>query len=181
LIVEHVFITTLDAPEALRLASDFLMAAGFRVPQDHAFSQAEPRTKLDAVRGVENAGRAKSIDQLPQRLVLEWDRGRVTIAASIEWFAPGAFRTGSAKEPPPHSPKVRPHIELVHGLVVALEALLARRVPMEEARRPWAELEARLRADSIRQRRKRNIVLWSVVGGIFFLFFLIIVLAVASH
>ena len=52
---------------------------------------------------------------------------------------------------------------------------------MEEARRPWAELEARLRADSIRQRRKRNIVLWSVVGGIFFLFFLIIVLAVASH
>jgi hypothetical protein len=181
LIVEHVFITTLDAPAALRLASEFLTAAGFRVMRERAFSVDAPWTKLDVARGVDGAARAKSIDQLPQRLVLEWDRGRVTVAASIEWFAPGAFRTGSAKEPPPHSPKIRPHIELMHGLMLALEALLARRVPMEEARQPWAELEARLRAESIRQRRKRNTVLWSVVVGIFLLVFLIIVLAVASH
>ena len=180
MIVEHVFITTLEAPDALRLASEFLMAGGFIVQRDTAFSVDAPWTKLDVVRGVANAARAKSIDQLPQRLVLEWDRGRVTVAASIEWVPPGAFRWGTNREPPAHSPKVRTHVELMHALVGGLEALLGRRVPPEEARRAWAEVETRLREESRRQGRRRNVILWSVLGGILLLLALVIVAAVMS-
>jgi hypothetical protein len=164
----------------LRLASEFLTAGGFVVQRDPAFSVGTPSTKLEVTRGVANAAKAKTIDQLPQRLALEWDRGRVTVAASIEWFAPGAFRSGSRREPPPHSPKVRPHIELMNGLMVALEALLARRVPFEEARGQWAAIEARVREESRRLARRRNLTTGLVVGGIVLLFVLIIVIAIAA-
>ena len=176
MIVEHVFITTLDGPDALGLAWEFLAYGGFSGFVDPT-AGSRPQNSLDVRRGRESAGKARSIDELPQRVRVDWDRGRVTVAASIEYFQQGSFSTGSRNEPPAHSPKIRPHIELMHAVVGGLEAVLANRMPLDEARRHWSELEARLRAESAAKRRRRNIILWSIFGAIVLFIVVIIFLS----
>ena len=161
MIVEHVFITTLDGADALGLAWEFLAYGGFSAVFDPTGS-GRPNNSLDVRRGRESAARALSIDELPQRVRVDWDRGRVTVAASIEYFQHGAFSTGTRSEPPAHSPKIRPHIELMHAVVGGLEAVLANRMPVDEAVRHWSQLESRLRDESARKRRRRTITLWTV-------------------
>ena len=185
MIVEHVFITTLEAPEAIRLASQVLSSRGFvaravaaiEVAAPGAVAGTPPRSAgLEMARGKASAARARSIDELPQRLRLDWDRGRVTVAACIEYFQHGSFNVGTQRDPAPDSPKVRSHVELMTAVVGALEMSLAHRVPVEEATRRWAEVENRLREESRRKRHRRNVILWSVLGGIVLLVVVIIVL-----
>ena len=176
MIIEHVFITTLDGADALRLASEYLGLGGFRPQTGIPFSISAPSSKLDVVRGKANAARAKAPDELPQRLWLEWDRGRVTVAASIEFFETASFSYGSRKEPPPDSPKLRPHIEMMQAMLAGLEASTSGRLPPADARRPWADVEARLREEWRRRRRRRAITLWLVFSGIVLLIILVIVL-----
>ena len=176
MIIEHVFVTTLDGPDAIRLAWEYLEAGGFARRDGIMVKPADPGTKLDMGRGKANAARAKSLDELPQRVWIEWDRGRVTVAASIEYFQTGSFTAGSRTEPPAHSPKLKQHIDLMHALIGGLEAVLTRGLPINEARRTWADLEARLRDEALRTRRKRSITLIVVFVAIVLLIVLAIVL-----
>jgi hypothetical protein len=183
LIIEHVFITTLEGAEAMRLAAELLGRGGFAALPAAGFapvsapgspgSVGSADRSIDMSRG-RPAGKAKSVGELPQRVRVDFDRGRVTVAASIEYYEPGSFTIGSRREPPPHSPKVRPHIELMHAIIGGLEAALSRGMTIDDAVRPWAELEARLREDGRRRRLRRNIILWSVFGSIVLLIVLVI-------
>src|SRR6266550_777518 len=83
MLVEHAFITTLEASDALQLASRFLNARGFEAVAQNAFALGPGGWNvLEMTRGKRKAQRAKSVVDLPQQVRLEWDRGRVTVAAS---------------------------------------------------------------------------------------------------
>jgi hypothetical protein len=88
MVIEHTFITTLEAEAAMSAASAFLAARGFRVEPQTAFipvtAGGPSHTRaMELTRGVANPVRAKGVGDLPQRVRLEWDRGRVSVAASI--------------------------------------------------------------------------------------------------
>lgn len=167
MVIEHVFVTTLDAPDALRLASEFLTANGFAVQGQGGF-QLGGWTSLEVARGKANAGRARNIEELPQRVKVEWDRGRVTVAAYIQAFAGRqSFQIGTGSELPPDSPKARLHAHLMMAIAQGLEILLAHRRPAEEAIGPWQAVAAEIQADAAARKRKGRlglIVLFVVIG-----------------
>src|SRR4051794_16092301 len=84
MVVEHIFITTLEAPDALRLASQFLNARGYIASAQSAFAIGGGGgwNVLEMTRGKKSAAKAKSVIEFPQTIRIEWDRGRVTVAAS---------------------------------------------------------------------------------------------------
>src|SRR6188474_2921057 len=86
MIVEHVFITTMEAPDALRLASQFLSSRGFEAVHQEAFQLGAPDTwnVLEMRRGKKTPAKAKSHLELPQQVRLEYDRGRIALAASAQ-------------------------------------------------------------------------------------------------
>ena len=165
MVIEHVFVTTLEAPDALRLASEFLTAGGFAVQGQGAF-QLGGWNSIELTRGRANAGRAKSVEELPQRIKIEWDRGRVTVAAYIQGFVRASFNFGSGVELPSTSPKVRLHAQLMTAIAQGLEILLAHRRPVEEAYVPWQYASASI-AEEARVRRRNNWIKIAVVLGIF--------------
>lgn len=117
MIVEHVFVTTLEFEEVKALLADFLKSLEFQI--DSATD-----TTLEATKG-----RAKPtsrlITNLPQRVKVGYDRGRVTVAASI---AP--YRN---KDLPIHS-------ELLKALACGIETLLVNLVSVEDASSRWLQL-----------------------------------------
>ncbi len=150
MIIEHVFVTTAEATEALRLARDFLVARGFRA--------AGPETgKLDAStalsRGRAKASATAAFNELPQRVMIQWDRGRVTVAASVTM--PGG------KEPAAGSAKARLPIAMLTAIVRGLEMMLSQGRSFEESYAEWDRLEMDIRQEAASRRRVR-IVLWAV-------------------
>ena len=104
MLIEHVFVTTLAAPEALGLAASTLQACGFRIREHSPY-------ELELVRGLKHA-RSTRVTRLPQIVRIAFDRGRVTVAGSIE----------------PRGSKERPvYQSLMLGIVKNLERLLANR------------------------------------------------------
>ena len=77
MLVEHTFVTTMDGPEALALARDFLLMGGFCVT-----SQVD--NILEARRGREKSRQAVGMLQLPQQVRMEFDRGRVNVAVQLQ-------------------------------------------------------------------------------------------------
>src|SRR3954452_20642571 len=98
MVIEHQFVTTMEGSDAMRAASEFLTARGFAVKGQNDFAVGGGWTTLEVIRGKSNAARAKSIAELPQRLRLDYDRGRVTVAATLEYYQRGSFGT-TASEP----------------------------------------------------------------------------------
>ena len=164
MVIEHVFVTTLEAPDALRLASEFLTAGGFAVQGQGAF-QLGGWNSIELARGRANAARAKSVEELPQRIKIEWDRGRVTVAAYIQGFARASFNIGSGLELPANSKKVRLHAQLMTAIAQGLELLLAHRRPPDEAYGPWQRASYSI-AEDARVRRRNNWIKVTVVVGI---------------
>ncbi len=140
----------------MRLASEFLTANGFAVQGQGGFQLGE-WTSLEVARGKANAARAKSIEELPQRVKVEWDRGRVTVAAYIQAFAGRqSFQIGSGTELPPNSPKARLHAHLMMAIAQGLESLLAFHRPAEEAIGPWQAVSAEIAGDASRRKGRRR-------------------------
>lgn len=83
MIVEHTFVTTLDDTEAFHATDQLLVPLGFApVPAARA-PDAPPAPCREWLRGVANPRKAKRPTQFPQRLRLDFDRGRVTLAYAI--------------------------------------------------------------------------------------------------
>jgi hypothetical protein len=83
MLVEYSFITTLEARDAMRVASDFLTSRGFVAEASGAFALDGGDWNALEVRREKRTGKARTqtaVD-LPQVIRLEWDRGRVTLAA----------------------------------------------------------------------------------------------------
>jgi len=112
-LVEHIFVTTMEMEEALDLAAGFLKALGFRLDSVEA-------NCIHAVRGKGHTNTRK-VSQLPQEVSVEYDRGRVTAVASI-------MQRG--KDLPVYS-------RLVTALVRGLEDLLVNGAEISAAGRQW--------------------------------------------
>jgi hypothetical protein len=119
MLIEHSFVTTLDMPAAMSHAAAFLAYFGFKVQSFEA-------GRLEAIRGRVRATAARVV-QLPQTVHLIFDRGRVTIAASIQQ------RTGDG---------LPAHAQLMTALVRGLERLLAHQLPFEQAANELRQVEA---------------------------------------
>jgi hypothetical protein len=129
-LVEHVFVTTKEAADALAAAGRFLENGGFHV-------EAQSERLLELRRGCKKAAKAKSITELPQEARIEFDRGRVTVAVLTQ-----------------ENRKAGPmHRDLLMGIAQGIEDSLVRGVPDAEARRAWSEAEVRIAEDLARRRR----------------------------
>jgi hypothetical protein len=173
-LIEHVFVTTLDAGDAFRAASEFLARGAFVLSDGQPASPDGAVRVLDAARGKRNAARALSVPDLPQRLRLEWDRGRITVAAAIEYFARSLLLL-SRSEPPADSPRIKPHVELLNAIVLGLDEVLTRGTTVDEAAAPWMALERRLRIEGAAARRTHRLILLVLLAT----FVVVIVFAIA--
>jgi len=150
MVVEHSFITRMGPDETMRTALDYLREHGFANAEPVGFRLAgDPWTSLKVHRGGKVTARTAVAD-LPQVVHLEWDRGRVNVAASIEV---------PKKE-------LRDHSQLLISITLALEELLAAEMPSVEAGREFRQVEielARAREQQRRRHRNRSIIMVSFV------------------
>jgi hypothetical protein len=174
MVVEHTFITTLEATDAIDAAGNLLRSRGFTALPRSASPVPPPWNVLEMRRGRGVPDRAKSILELPQFVRMEWDRGRVVVAASITPYVtmgrqrvPGAMRSCriDARQPDQE--------HLLVALVGALETLLAHGRPADESVTALAAIENHLH-DKARRARRR---LWLILGGVFLAFITFVVYA----
>lgn len=161
MVIEHTFVTTLDAPDALQTASAFLRERGFSPAENDSGTGA----RLEMSRGKTNPARARSVAELPQSIRLDFDRGRIALAAAVTpspvWggrsFAGNdveirATDTNALK-------RMKLHTDMLMGILGGLEKLLVHRAPAEIASQQWAEAEERIAAAARRHKRRNRIAL----------------------
>ena len=125
MLAEHTFITTREQSDAIQTAQAYLHALGYR----RAVVERGPDA---AVAVTMTRGRPKpntsNMAELPQRVTIHFDRGRVMVAAAIH-----------------ERGKVMPlHRELVLAVASSIEQVLAHDVPFDEARAPFDRVIARM-------------------------------------
>jgi hypothetical protein len=174
MVVEHTFITTLEAADAIGAAGNLLRSRRFTALPQSASPVPPPWNVLEMRRGRDVPDRAKSILELPQFVRIEWDRGRVVVAASItsnvtmgRQRVPGAMTSVriDARQPDQEN--------LLVALVGALEMLLAHRRPADESLTALAEIENHVH-DKARRARRRQ---WLILGGVLLAFTAFVVFA----
>jgi hypothetical protein len=158
MLVEHSFVTTLDEAQVYRQANEFLLRAGFSM---------EGSLEADSVvyqRGKKKGGFYKHFAELPQRVHIGFDRGRVNLAASIH-----------------ESGKVhQAHRDMVLGIVTGLEKYIVGSVPLPDAGAAFAA--AGLLADKeFRRRRTRKWIMLAFLAVLILLLFLLVVVAIAAR
>jgi hypothetical protein len=136
-LVEHSFVTILEADEALGAARTLLGQLGF-----HAEQSADPNVR-DFRRGLSKAARARRISELPQRVHLEYDRGRVTLAASIE-----VVRKDHAL-----------HRALLLALAESVELVVGRGDSIDQAGGRWDEVHREIEKHAAARRRRGRILI----------------------
>jgi hypothetical protein len=109
-IVEHTFITTRPEPDAFAAAHDLLTLLKFQPAPD-------PVGAREWSRGKKHARQTDTMTQLPQRVRMDFDRGRVSVAGSVELR---------------HKRQLEARDTMV-AITVALEQLLAHGQPMAAA------------------------------------------------
>jgi hypothetical protein len=180
-VVEHTFVTTMEARDALRAAMELLSSRGFVPVFEQAFAVGEANnfTTLEMRRGKAKAVKAKNVVQLPQLAHLQYDRGRVSVALSIEpnhtWGGGGIGTAGFGIDTtaPTGSPKkMKLHTQLLSAQAVALEQRLAQQCAAESCMAQWDQAEAAC-VDAARRRRRRSLIIVMVfvlfVVGLFVL------------
>ena len=80
MLVEHTFVTTLDAEPALTASHEVTTLLGFLPVPDSA----QGRQTCEWVRGMSKVKYYIRISDLPQRIRLDFDRGRVTLAVYVQ-------------------------------------------------------------------------------------------------
>lgn len=152
MIVEHDFITTRPAGEALESARE-LMA-------DFGFSLLGPAgvESVQFTRGRKDPRRAVyCLQEQPQRAAVTFDRGRITVAASIE----------------PYGKPRDLHRELLLTLAMLLEAGITVGADPAKLHSRWEDLHQRIRRDNFRRRLPRDLLVVSflllVMGALVFL------------
>jgi len=138
MVVEHEFVTTLEEEEAMQRAELALRAMGFER------DAGAPGGGLVFKRGKKSASRARKVNQLPQVAAVQFDRGRVTVAASLEW---------------PRKPKA-PHKAMMMALAGTVERAVAEAGTGADVLAEWRAVN-----QSIDQQARRNsIIAWTVLG-----------------
>src|ERR1041385_7975041 len=166
MLVEHTFVTTLDAQAALSAAADLLTSRGFVAQKSAAFQMGGGWNDVEFDRGRTNAARAKSMLELPHHVRMEFDRGRISLAASIslQSWAERQYRLGVSSR---YAGKRNEAFqqELLLAIIEALELLLVARQPPKQCTARLDHVEIQILDVARRRRRRRYIYL-----GIFLTF-----------
>jgi hypothetical protein len=181
MVVEHSFVTTMEAAEAFRVAGEFLTSRGFRVtdgPRAHESDGA--RCEVMGFKCGGTAGsRGSRVADLPQSVWVEYDRGRVVVGASALAYAPHLL-TQPRTEVAPTSELGKPFVSLLFMTVLSIEALLC---PGARQERPvlaghWEMLEESF----VRQRKafRRGELRKLAIVGAFIAAFLALMVASAT-
>jgi len=168
-VIEHSFVTTMEAPQTMQLAMQFLASRGFRRSEQIAFPVGGGEwNTLEMRRGRKKAARAKNVTELPQVAHVQFDRGRVTVALSIEPSARwgGAqvsfgITVGSVEGKPK---KMKLHAQLLTAIANGLEQVLTRGATVDEAAQEWDQADQAARAEARRRFRNSMIVLFVVIA-----------------
>jgi hypothetical protein len=177
MVVEHSFITTLEAADALRTAAQFLNARGFEAVSEGAFTMGPSAwNALEMTRGTKKVRKAKSVIELQQQVRIEWDRGRVSVAASA--LSPQeAQATGWNVKPTGKAAKLQE--EMLVGLASHLQQLLEGRADAGQLSAMWGNFETRLHEQDRSRRRRRGWIVLIIVG--FFLAFVVTMIVIAAN
>ncbi|HEY2586650.1 MAG TPA: hypothetical protein VGI81_12875 [Tepidisphaeraceae bacterium] len=162
MVVEHTFVTTMEAPQTMSAAAQFLQEFGFVADGQRAFALGGTWDALEVRRGRARRGKRYAIRDWPQQVRLEWDRGRVDVAASATPPPTGNFDTRwGDKLRKDESASVQ---ELLFTVARSLELLLGARQP-DQARAELQAIDRRLieRAD----RNRRRVRFWIILLLVF--------------
>jgi hypothetical protein len=143
MLVEHTFITTMDSETALARAAEILDACGFTICEQES-------GRMMAERGRQSPSAARTVHELPQRVRLDYDRGRITLAL---------LARANRKPGPLLS-------EMLLTLARAVEQYVGGGLSQAEARCDWEDLSARIEAARSREVRNRMLLLLIVAGVI---------------
>lgn len=161
MVIEHTFVTTLEAGDAMRLAADFLSRHGFVTDGQNAFQIGQTEwTSLEMHRGKTSIRRCAGVIERPQKVRVDFDRGRIVVAAMIE-SRRRSFWTGVGGELTATSPKGKPYAELLTTIVTGLEQLLSQQQPLAEVTPTWDHLDLQL-IDLTRGARRRSRIILSI-------------------
>ncbi|MGC3970785.1 MAG: hypothetical protein QM775_26660 [Pirellulales bacterium] len=165
MIIEHVFVTTLDGPTTIERIRRFLGVGGFYLTtssppelREWAGLPGGPSSsaplKLRMRRGEDKAKQALNVAALPQEAAVEFDRGRVTLAIDITpspvWGGAGVFNAEGSES------KMQLHQTMLHAIAVGIELVAAHDRSEAEAAAPWREAERCIfEAAAARTRRRR--------------------------
>ncbi|MEX2213085.1 MAG: hypothetical protein WD768_03090 [Phycisphaeraceae bacterium] len=177
MLVEHTFVTTLEWKEVIQQLVDPMEQMGFRWEVQCAVCGYDVRGSLREGRtlcsecgkpaplvftyGKKSPGKAKGISDCPQRIQIDFDRGRIMIGAALT-------PRGKAKGP---------HGHLMTDLVRGLEHFLIGGIPFDEAFRKWKHNSVIFDEEAKRKRRQGCTIAIVIVFGLIGLIILIAVLA----
>jgi hypothetical protein len=171
MVIEHSFVTTLPETPALERVSVFLQNRGFSSPQPPVLTSGN--SVLEMHRGQTNPARARNVSELPQAIRLEFDRGRINVAASITPNAVWGGRSFThteldARRRDTADPRrLKLHTDLLMGIVLGLESLLAQQLPEETAVQQWLAAEQQITLAAQRRKRRNVIILTLLLLFIF--------------
>ena len=172
MLVEHSFITTLDAPETLEIVAQMLSGLGFTETVGNARVNAQSKVSREFVLP---GGRPRAAaNTWVQRVLVTFDRGRVTVATTATPPARRAFRYRSSTLTRSQKAMLEEKLVLTSGVV---EAILMGE-PMDSIQSRWDALNSRWRAADIRRRRRTTIITLTVFA---LLVLLIVGLAVLAR
>jgi hypothetical protein len=154
MVVEHEFVTVIPAERAMQTVIDFLVSRGFIASPVPANPQTEPlRHDVDLQRPAGKLGKWTVI--LPQRLRLEYDRGRVAMAFSVspdtDWKNESRRRFFGGRPTPS---VVKEQADLLITEACAVEALLADGRLPEQCAAAWVDAESTM-TDAARETQRR--------------------------
>ena len=118
MLAEHTFITTMELDEARDFTIRYLEYLDFHI-------ETVEDGRLTAVRGLAKA-RSRLLSKLPQKFKWEFDRGRITVAASVT---------------PRHDKSLSLYTPWLLALVVGLEFLLTRETDIPTAAEKFQVIE----------------------------------------
>lgn len=158
MLLEYSFITTAEQSEAFQFASDVMAVLGFlHDPMAGANS-------LSWSRGVKVGRKAKKLHEVPQRVMLSFDRGRITVAATIE-------------EVPQFAKEKKVLEAYLIALANTLDMCIGQRMTIENVRQQWDAANEEM---AVRDKKRRRAQVWRITIALLFVAMLFaVVIAVA--
>jgi hypothetical protein len=165
MIVEHVFVTTLEPTDAFHQAASLLAPRGFYYAPEAAL---QPGSATIEFHRPARTTVTHAALKHPQSIRLEYDRGRITLAAAatLPEASPYASFATSKKL---SASQIAQVADLLTEIARSLETLLVHPTDPAQAAAGWDRLEAQYETDATATRRRSHrtvVIALGVVAGI---------------